>query len=401
MSSREPIRIEQEDRYQRLEQLSGWDQERLRRARVLVAGAGALGNEVLKNFALLGIGGLVLVDFDTVEVSNLSRSILFRAEDAGRPKALVAAERMREVNPDVRVLPVVGDLRWELGLGLMRRLDIVVTGLDSVGARLALNQVCWRVGKPMIDGGLDELSGIVRIYVPPDGACFECGLTRDDYRRLGARYSCQLRPREGTVESSVPTTPTMASIIGAMEVQEAVKWLHGQPVVPSRGVSFHGQSQRFFTVNFPRRADCLAHDPLGEVLELPAASHRQTGLDLAEQLRDELGCEVRIELDREVVRSLACGHCGHRVPVRQPLFRRSARHDNVCSECGGEASNDLTHYLEDPEILERKLCDLGIPPLHIMKARTSTGRIVDFELTGDADVEPFVSFFEGSRDGHS
>src|SRR4051794_34828877 len=85
--------IDDADRYGRLRLIPWWRQERLAAAKVLVVGAGALGNEVLKNIALLGVGTTYLIDFDTVETSNLSRSVLFRHGDGGRPKAEVAAER--------------------------------------------------------------------------------------------------------------------------------------------------------------------------------------------------------------------------------------------------------------------------------------------------------------------
>ena len=88
-----PFRIDDDDRYSRLRLISWWRQERLATAKVLVVGAGALGNEVIKNLALLGVGTTYLIDLDAIEASNLSRSVLFRAEDAGRPKAEVAARR--------------------------------------------------------------------------------------------------------------------------------------------------------------------------------------------------------------------------------------------------------------------------------------------------------------------
>ncbi len=88
-----PLRIDDDDRYGRLRLISWWRQERLATAKVLVVGAGALGNEVIKNLALLGVGTTYLIDLDEIEASNLSRSVLFCAEDAGRPKAEVAARR--------------------------------------------------------------------------------------------------------------------------------------------------------------------------------------------------------------------------------------------------------------------------------------------------------------------
>src|SRR5262249_5613347 len=99
-----PLIIDDADRYGRLRLISWWRQERLAAARVLVVGAGALGNEVVKNLALLGLGTVYLIDLDTVEPSNLSRSVLFRAEDGGRGKAEVAAQRAREINPDITIV---------------------------------------------------------------------------------------------------------------------------------------------------------------------------------------------------------------------------------------------------------------------------------------------------------
>src|SRR5277367_6713270 len=99
------LRVEpdaEEDRFARFRLISWWDQERLAGARVLVIGAGALGNEILKNLALLGIGRVFIADRDRVENSNLSRSILFRERDCGRPKAEVAAERAAEIYPGIR-----------------------------------------------------------------------------------------------------------------------------------------------------------------------------------------------------------------------------------------------------------------------------------------------------------
>lgn len=109
--------------------LSWFRQERLKQANVMVVGCGALGNEVLKNLALFGVEHLVVVDFDTIEPSNLTRSILFSRADAEtrRHKATVAAERLRDINPAIHVLPLVGDICHDVGLGLLRRMDVVWT----------------------------------------------------------------------------------------------------------------------------------------------------------------------------------------------------------------------------------------------------------------------------------
>src|SRR5438067_12717397 len=108
-----------------------WEQERLGRARVLLVGAGALGNEALKNLALLGVGGVFVADLDVVANSNLSRSVLFREEDCGRPKAEVAARRPREPYPGIRMRPVHGSVGDDHGLAVYRWADLVLGGLDS------------------------------------------------------------------------------------------------------------------------------------------------------------------------------------------------------------------------------------------------------------------------------
>jgi ThiF family/Inner membrane component of T3SS, cytoplasmic domain len=97
-----------EGRFARFEAIEWWDQARLARARVLVVGAGALGNEVIKNLALLGVGHLAVTDMDRVELSNLSRSVLFRASDEGRPKAECAARAARGIFPDMPAHALTG-----------------------------------------------------------------------------------------------------------------------------------------------------------------------------------------------------------------------------------------------------------------------------------------------------
>ena len=98
----------------------------MQNARVLVIGAGALGNEVIKNLALMGIGNLFIIDFDNIEAANLSRSVLFRETDNRRSKAEVAAARAKAINPGINVQYLNGDVTAALGLGIIRRMDAIV-----------------------------------------------------------------------------------------------------------------------------------------------------------------------------------------------------------------------------------------------------------------------------------
>src|SRR5258708_12066513 len=135
------------DRDATLKLIDWFDVDRVRAAKILVIGAGAIGNEVLKNLALLGIGHIFIVDRDTIEMSNLSRSVLYRAADSGKDKASTAARAVRELNPNVKTTYQKGDITLDFGLGLLRRMDVVIGCLDNNQPRLYINRPSWNIGR--------------------------------------------------------------------------------------------------------------------------------------------------------------------------------------------------------------------------------------------------------------
>lgn len=207
--------------------LSWFKKDKVKNARVLVAGAGALGNEVVKDLALFGIGHIYVVDFDQIELSNLTRSVLFREEDAYNHsyKAEIVAKRAMEINHQIRVIPIVGNLASEVGFGLYRAVDVVIGCLDSRIARYLLNRLCMRADKTWIDGSIENLTGAVRVYTPGI-SCYECGLSREEFNNIMLKTGCADVVRTQSTAGRVATTPISASIIGAMQVQEAMKVIH-------------------------------------------------------------------------------------------------------------------------------------------------------------------------------
>ncbi|MBQ9575821.1 MAG: HesA/MoeB/ThiF family protein [Muribaculaceae bacterium] len=210
--------------------LSWFKKDRVKNARVLVTGAGALGNEVVKNLALFGIGHIYVVDFDRIELSNLTRSVLFREEDALAHsfKAEVVARRAMEINPQIKVTPIVGNLFSEVGFGLYQMVDVVIGCLDSRLARYLLNRLCMRAGKTWIDGSIENLTGVVKVYTPGI-SCYECGLSREEFNIIMLRTGCADVVRTQSSAGRIATTPISASIIGAIQVQEAMKVIHLDP----------------------------------------------------------------------------------------------------------------------------------------------------------------------------
>ena len=395
----DPIRItvadtapEEAGRFDRFKLIAWWDQERLRNAKVLVIGAGALGNELLKNLALLGVGNVLVADLDTIENSNLSRSVLYRAADNGKAKAAVAAEAARGLYPEMNTQAFVGNVVYDLGLGVFRWADVVLGGLDNREARLAINRACWKLNKPWIDGAIETIQGTARVFVP-DGAaqvsaCYECTMSETDWRLLNLRRSCNLLTREQMQTGHTPTTPTISSIIAGVQVQEAVKILHGLETFAGKGWVFEGLSADSYMTEFQRKEDCYSHDPVDEVIELEASSATLTARELLTMAREKLGPEAQIELGRDVLEKLTCPRCKREETLFSSLGKVSVDKAwcPACMEEGHKSRREVTtfHKIRGTEpFLDQPLAAIGVPTFDILVSRNAE-RVIGFELTRDA-----------------
>ncbi len=280
--------------------LSWFKKEKVSNARVLVAGAGALGNEVIKDLALFGVGHIFVVDFDKIEISNLTRSVLFREEDAfeHRYKAEVAAKRAMEINPQIKVTPIVGNLFSEVGLALYKSVDVIIGCLDSRLARYQLNRMAMRAGKTWIDGSIENLTGVVKIYTPGQ-SCYECGLSREEFNIIMLRTGCADVVRAQTSQGRVATTPVSASIVGAVQAQEAMKIIHLDsyegdrlPYTTLQGKMwrYEGLTNTTNTYKFASwKKDCPAHEQWEPTLSVENMTADMTVRDALEEIRRTVG----------------------------------------------------------------------------------------------------------------
>lgn len=246
-----------------------FEQQRVSAAHVMVVGCGALGNEVLKNLVLLGVEHIVAVDFDRVEIGNLSRSILFSRADAEahRLKVDVVAERLKTINPAVEIKTICGDVAYDVGLGLIQRMNVVVGCVDSRWARYCINRLCMRAGIPWVDGAIEELEGTARVFVPGKN-CYACNLGPEGLKDMARRMSCVGVIRRHEEAGSVPTTSIMASVIGAVQVQEALKLVDKDALERGEwtslcGKMFYYDGQHLTTKLLDFQAyddDCAVHD---------------------------------------------------------------------------------------------------------------------------------------------
>ncbi len=364
------------ERYARLQLIDWWDQKAVCGATVLVLGAGAVGNEVAKNLALSGVGRLVIVDFDTVEVSNLTRSVLFRPPDNGRAKARAAADAVRRLNPAVSVLPVVGDMEWDLGHGWFVDADAIVGCLDSVRARLAINRICRAVGRPWINTAISSSAAEVTLF-GTEGPCYECTVSADELEQ-SRRYSCT-GFRLPDVSDKIPTTAVTASLAGAWATQQAIAQIHR---LSGRDVPGLRPGQRLLHTLRPLATLTL------KLTEDPACPHHgepipvvrlglHPGNATAEEVLKACGSDFEeLHLGSEFVQSLKCVRCGHRLRVSKPKSKvdDALRFCSLCGEFSRSAIGVSILRRGDREA-RRPLSRLGVPP-HALLLLTGPRRTV-------------------------
>jgi adenylyltransferase/sulfurtransferase len=190
-------------------------QETLRRARVLIIGLGGLGAPVAMYLAAAGVGQLVLVDHDRVDLSNLQRQIIHATLDLNKYKVESAQETLQDLNPLVRVTAIASALEGENLRQQVRQADVVVDASDNLPTRFAINEACVEVGKPLVSGAAIRMEGQVLVYQPdqPDAACYRC------------LYSGVEEITESCSETGV--LAPLVGIIGSIQAMETIKLLVG------------------------------------------------------------------------------------------------------------------------------------------------------------------------------
>jgi len=236
------------DRYARhivLRELGGPGQAALKRARVLVVGAGGLGAPACLYLAAAGVGRITLADDDRVSLSNLQRQVIFRSADDGRFKAEAARDAMLALNPHIEVTALTRRVT-ESDAELIAGHDLVLDGTDSFSARLAVNAACVAAGVPLIAGAIAQWEGQVTLWDPRRGApCMACIFPQAP--ASGLAPACA----EAGVAGPLP------GIIGSMMALEAVKLIAGAGEPPrGRMLIFDGLYGENRVIKLSRRDDC-------------------------------------------------------------------------------------------------------------------------------------------------
>lgn len=213
--------IKRYSRHILLPEVGGKGQEKIRRARVLVVGAGGLGSPAILYLAAAGVGSIGIVDFDVVDISNLQRQILHATADLGRPKVESAREAVGSINPDVAVTVYQERLTSANIMDILREYDMIIDGNDTFPTRYLVNDACVFTGKPNIYGSVFRFEGQASVFLPGAGPCYRC--LYPEPPPPGTVPSCQ----EAGVLGVTP------GIIGIIQATEALKLILkvGEPLV--------------------------------------------------------------------------------------------------------------------------------------------------------------------------
>ena len=227
-----------------LEEIGYQGQLKLKNSKICVVGVGGLGNPITSRLASMGVGTLRIVDRDVIELSNLHRQTMFNEDDVGQIKVEVAAKKLQKLNPDCKIESLAISVNDYNTLEVIEGCDVVVDALDSVNARYALNNACVKLNIPFVTGAAVGVSGQAFTILPKTSACYYCMFPSLD-------------------EDSMPTCsiegvhPSILSIIGGIEVAEAVKVVLGKkPSLSEKILHVDIENLDFTTTRTFRAEEC-------------------------------------------------------------------------------------------------------------------------------------------------
>jgi adenylyltransferase/sulfurtransferase len=246
---------EQRIRYSRhtmLNEMGEAGQIKLLESKVLLIGAGGLGSPAALYLAAAGVGTIGIIDFDNVDTSNLQRQVLHGLKDVGRPKVESAADRLRDLNPDVKVVPHNTPISSENALEIIKNYDIVLNGSDNFPTRYLVNDACQFLGKPLVDASIFMFEGQVTVYMPENNAYgYEAGPC---YRCL---YPDPPPPGEVPSCAEAGVLGVLPGIVGSIQAVEAIKLIigAGEPLI-GRMLMIDTLDMSFRTLNIQKDPDC-------------------------------------------------------------------------------------------------------------------------------------------------
>ena len=239
-----PYQVQRYSRHIIMPQVGSAGQRKLLEAKVLMVGAGGLGSPISIYLTLAGVGTIGIVDFDTVDVTNLQRQILHQNDDIGRPKVQSAKETLLSYNPDVNVViheePLLSDNAMEIISGY----DVIINGADNFPARYLVNDASYLCGKPLVDGSILLFDGQSTVYIPGNG-CYRC------------LFPTPPPPGEVPSCAEAGVLGVLPGLVGTIQATETVKLIMGLgESLSGRLLIIDAMDMSFRTLKMRRNPDC-------------------------------------------------------------------------------------------------------------------------------------------------
>jgi len=219
-------------------------QRKLLQSSALIIGAGGLGSPSAVYLALAGVGKIGIVDFDVVELSNLQRQILHHTSDVGRPKVQSARDNILAYNPGVNVVLHETRLESDNAMEIISQYDLVINGADNFATRYLVNDACYLLNKPLVDGSILIFDGQSTVFIPGEG-CYRCLFPQP--------------PPPGMVPNCAEAgvLGSLTGLVGSIQATEALKWFMGiGQSLTSRLLLIDALSMNFREVKLKRNPNC-------------------------------------------------------------------------------------------------------------------------------------------------
>ncbi len=313
-------------------------------------GAGALGNETIKNLALLGCGKIDIYDFDIIEEHNLTRSVLFRNEDIGKEKAKVVAKRAKRLDPNINTSGYCENILTFLTPHKIQEYDIVFCCVDNFEARLYINKLCVLMRIDLINMGMDskyQSTDFFPFGQSDDCACYECNLPYSVYGRIKKRYSCGGLKKLSFVEKKIPTTiitSSMAALgvslglrLGSKENQENVSM---QILLDT----IDGISKKNKYLKNESCPTCSSSHKKVQLVTFLDSSFENVYLDE----------DISFGLSQSIIKKMECKNCGILEEFNKYLYKNASLFDDsltVCPKCNNQSVDiDISDIVEGVEL---------------------------------------------------
>ncbi|UCG01583.1 MAG: ThiF family adenylyltransferase [Candidatus Heimdallarchaeota archaeon] len=276
------------ERYNRQLLIKHWNQEKIKQSTVSLVGLGALGSVAAASLAMAGVGTLILIDMDTIELSNLNRQLFYRAGDIGKPKVKVSAQIIQELNSEVNVIELFMPIE-KAPRHVLEASNVILDGLDTFQTRRWVNSFTVGANIPLISGGMFSFLGNLQVVIPQKTPCLECqSLIPEEKLQKACTPFGDMRKENQSDEDNdeyIPYVSSVSFVIGGLMAQEALKILLELPPLENY-LFWDGEAGIFTPVPLERREDCIVCSPRYQLQAIPIRSPTDQQIsDFMTQLR--------------------------------------------------------------------------------------------------------------------